>query len=99
MGDIRRCFVILRLHLDIKLDQKIIQPWPADTEPTAGTALFASEAEYEITITMFAEGKSYIHELHVAESRVHGHLQVLSIQPVYRVIAVHRSFAFLLKTR
>ena len=46
----------------------VIQPWPADTEPTAGTALFASEAEYEITITMFAEGKSYIHKLHVAES-------------------------------
>lgn len=67
MGD-KDGFVILRLHLDIKLDQKIIQPWPADTEPTAGTALFASETEYEITITMFAEGKSYIHELHVTES-------------------------------
>ena len=61
-------FVILRLHLDIKFDQKIIQPCPADAEPTAGTTLFASESEHKIAITVLAERKSYIHKLHVAES-------------------------------
>ena len=48
--------------------KELIQPTPIDAEPTAGTALFSSEAKNEITITVFTERKSYIHKLHVAES-------------------------------
>ena len=45
-----------------------VEPSPAETEPSAGAYLLASEAQDEIAVTELLERESGIHELEVAVS-------------------------------
>lgn len=42
--------------LYIDFNHQIVEPCPVDAKPSPGAALFATEPENEITITVFAEG-------------------------------------------
>ena len=53
-------------------DQQVVQPLPAETEPSPGAALLATEAEHEVTIAVLLKWESDVHELHVAESVLMG---------------------------
>ena len=57
---------------DVYFDQQVVQPLPAETEPSPGAALLATEAEHEVTIAVLLKWESDVHELHVAESVLMG---------------------------
>lgn len=71
---------------DVYFDQQVVQPLPAETEPSPGAALLATEAEHEVTIAVLLKWESGVHELHVTESVLMGILEGFPYSQYTRVL-------------